>query len=313
VDAHHARLELSEAGALTLRDLHSVNGTRDATGPLGDRHTTLRSGSGFHIGKTQIRVYEPDHPVPPARSPSIAEQLMATFSQPLVAAGLTLIALGAYLGFDYLQATQEYKIERAVSQGLEFAVGGVIWMLFWGLVSKLARGESHLLAHWCVGAAFLGLTPLTQEIVEWVAFNLQSTTAYQIADGLLSFLIAVASLFIAVAFATHLSRRARWLLALAPALVMLGITQFVPLLAANQENVAVPTVVRISKPPGLLVASPEPLSRFLADTDALFEETSRLAEKAELEARSKRADAAQAAGEALKNTGSSLLPGAPTP
>jgi hypothetical protein len=276
VDAQHLIIERHDDGSYWARDLGSVNGTRLNGQPLPAEGGSLCSGDRLEIGTSRLQVFERSHAVLPALPHTASRQWGRQLGAVRWILLATLLGLCLNLGFHYLGFVREYTLQATIREALNYALQVLAWTLFWGAITRLLRGEFHFGAHWTIGALFLGLMPLLNELVNVIAFNLQSVAAERLADALASTLALTLALFITLSLATHLRTRRRWLFAALPGLLLLLSSYLVPMLS-DDENVRRPEVVSLSRPPLFRLAQTVVPDTFIEAQDDLFQQAARLA------------------------------------
>lgn len=272
VDPRHLSVSIDEHGELVVQDLGSVNGSSINGKRLssGIAHK-LSSGDTLQLGKTRLRIYHRDHDVGPARSPSRQELFKDHLSSAPWLLGITTVSLLVYLLFDYLHFGGDYEANIAVRRTMQFGLQAGLWMLFWGTLNKLVRGEFNFWPHWCVGAVAAALLPVLDDALALIGFNWQSLPGVQLLDALINFALIGGSLYVALSFATHLKRRARLGAALVPAALLLITTYVLPMLG-EQRMVAAPELLNLSRPPAFKVVGNSDSEQFVARSAALFEQ-----------------------------------------
>lgn len=283
VDGTHATVAASfdEGGnmVLSVTDEHSANGTRLNGRPLTPgTPQTLRTGDQLQLGRTRLRVYRRDHPVGPAHSPTRLEQLKETLAQGPALLLVSLTGLALYLWLAYLNFGGDVSANIVVRKVMDFALQAGLWMLFWGTVNKLVRGEFNFWPHWCLGVAVAALVPALDELLSIIGFNWQSLQGFRLLDALTGAAVGVLAVFVALSFATHLGQRTRITIALVPALTLLLTSYALPLIT-DQRNVAAPQLLGISRPPAFKWAGASSAEKLIADSGALFEQAELVAQE----------------------------------
>lgn len=268
-EAIHAKVHNNGNGGWTLEDTGSANGTALNGTKLELGQATVASGDTITIGRTQITLYDPSHPVAAARSPSAFDSARDLLGNPAWALLITLLSLGAAIFLHYLEQTGEYKPDQVVTQLLALLSVGLIFTLFWSVVGKLVRGEANLLANWSLGMLSTAVLALSTDLTEWLSFNLQSLAAHTWLQAGAAFLILFITLLFALAFTTNLSRVSRILVALLPPLVALSVETIMPMFEEDKP-VNWPPAMLISRPPALQIASPTTVEDYLQDSQDLF-------------------------------------------
>ncbi|MEM1432565.1 MAG: FHA domain-containing protein [Pseudomonadota bacterium] len=276
VDPRHLTIEQQDDGSYWARDQGSVNGTRVNGHPLPPEGGPVQSGDRLEIGTSRLQVFDRAHAVLPAIPHTASRQ----WGRQLGSGGwillATLFGLCLNLIFHYFGFAREYTLQATIREAFNYGLQVLGWTLFWGVITRLLRGEFHFGAHWTVGAVFLGLTPLLNELVSVVAFNAQSVAIEGVADALISMLSLMLALFVTLSLATHLNTRRRWLFAAFPGLLLLLSSYLIPMLS-DEENVRRPEVVSLSRPPLFHLSADVSSATFVAAQDELFEQTTRLA------------------------------------
>ncbi len=272
VDPLHLRMSLNAEGAVVVQDLMSLNGTR-IRGKNIEATTKVGSGVSLHLGKTTLQVFAADHEVRPALSPSIWDQLREIIAAPRWVAAISLVSLIGLVRLGYLQTTTSYEPQQALST-LFYAVGlAGIWAVAWGLLGRLLRNESHILAHWSVALAAGLVGALLGELVVFFAWITHSVDLHQLLSVLSRSALYFVVALITLSFATHLRRWTRVGVAALPGLLLLIGTYAMPLLRDDNFR-AYPEFVTASRPPSWQLSSPEPLAMIFIDGTQLFTDSS---------------------------------------
>ncbi len=209
--------------------------------------------------------------MPAARAPSRWDDLRNWLGSPWRALLITLASLALILGFDYLEHTSKYSQVEFFQTLLAALSIGIAWTLVWGGISRLLRGEANLLANWSLGMLSAAVSVIGEDITQWLAFNLQSLSAYTTLDAVLGSLVMIVSLYGAMSIATNLRRPTRWLAATVPILLALGSTTLMPMLN-DDKPVDSPPTLSVSFPSAFQLLDGESATEFVAGTSTLFED-----------------------------------------
>ena len=276
VDPQQARVFRQEDGTLAIEDLSSTNGTR-LNGKAIVSATPFVSGDLVEVGHTLIRIFERDHAVRPTLRQSDGGWPRWLASAPVVLL-TTLLGTLSLLGFDYLGFAGEYELQNTAREAFGFAVQLVAWTLFWGTATRILRGQFHFRAHWSIGALLIGLSPLLDELVALLAFNLQSLTAYKLLDALLTAAALLLALYATFTVATHWQTARRWFAAAAPTVLLLVSAYGIPLLS-TKEAVAAPALLGLSRPPSLAFRGGVDTATFVDRQARLYDKVNELLEE----------------------------------
>ncbi|MDQ3697879.1 MAG: FHA domain-containing protein [Gemmatimonadota bacterium] len=220
----HLRIERDAQGQLVIEDVGSVNSTTVASvgtangggggggGGNGDRlsRVVLRSGLELRVGRTTLRFWDPEHPV--AATLVNADGAVQTRGAGSAVGALLVcaVAFGALTIDAWLGSYDRTSLAKHAADSVGWISALATWAGVWALATRVVRHRFHFLAHLVVASAVtVGFIALSA-VSEWAAF-LDPDAGL---DGLLWVVLGIplaAALFAGhLAFASALSRRARW-------------------------------------------------------------------------------------------------------
>jgi hypothetical protein len=220
VDARHARIALDDAGALSIEDLGSVNGlVANGEGRQHER-VALQPGAEVRVGRTVLRVRDPDEPVPAAlvdvpapgpatRSAPLGARLRWLETTPgrLLIAGAATAAVAAYSWSDSVMASAASDV---VAGTLAFAIMAAIWAGIWAIASRVSVHRFHFVGHFAVISAIavagLGWTILD----EWLSFYFPDSTLVVVVSTLLGCVLMTVLVAWHLALSSTMPGRRRW-------------------------------------------------------------------------------------------------------
>ena len=179
VDAHHAVIESVPDGIqirTTRADLPIWTGRKQIT----DTPVVVRSGDPVSIGRTHLRVFALDHPVPPLLAFDRVEQV---FSSLTTHSRLLLVLTGfiaLILGDQYLRSYQVLEFSRMAQSVIGYLAMTLAWASFWAVVARVSRGEPRFFHHWLVAVMAIALNLAADFVLEVIAFNSGSLTTVQV-------------------------------------------------------------------------------------------------------------------------------------
>lgn len=270
VDAEHARLSVTEDGELMCSDMGSLNGLRIVGAAKGAEEHTFESGGVLELGRSSLSVFRSDHAVVPAVEPSRWDAIRVLLERPAWAIGSLLLLLVCST-IELLGASARELTADSFIGGISPAVLGTgVWVLFWGVLSKLLRNSAHLTAHFSIALSSSIAVFLLSQIARYLGWQTLSVdvASFVTVAGTAALMFVVVTLTLGVA--TRLRRRRLVLLACLPGVLLLASVYLLPLL---REHAAqwYPEIVTTSYPPGWQISSGVTLSDFLADTSSLYE------------------------------------------
>ena len=170
VCAHHAVLEIDASGEVLLHDLGSVNGTFMHNHVAVEGSCRLKSGDDFYLGKTRIRVYRPDHAVPPSIRLSWVEKLAHSANKPLIAGGLCLLAAMLSLYFQYTSELAEFHLGREILGAIGILMVVALWPTAWAVFARFKKHDARFAAQLSATVLFVILISLLEKLDAWLAY-----------------------------------------------------------------------------------------------------------------------------------------------
>ncbi len=197
---------------------------------------SLKSGDRLRLGRTEIRVYSPDHAIAPTRKLLLsdwAHQDSIGFVIPLLALlGCNLLNFG----MDYLlEATREVQWKTYVTHLLWLNLGLLVWTGVWAITGKLVRHQYHFGQQLFIGTVWLILLTLIYPFLGYVDF-LNDGAALGSAFGIIVMLVMFAVLATAnLYFAT--SGRHATAIGIAISVLLVGGVSAIDFLSEDDFNV----------------------------------------------------------------------------
>lgn len=161
VDAQHATLYVDDTGQWHIDDLGSVNGLKKNRERLAKATHSITSGDIFLLGRTKIRVLQPDHPVAPATPIRRVEVFLLALGHWPVLSGLFIAYILAMLLRFYLSVLGSDNWQFFVLSQLQTVTMYVGLAIGVYLLSILFKRSGHFLSHLGV----LTLIALTEMIL----------------------------------------------------------------------------------------------------------------------------------------------------
>jgi len=157
VDASHARLTLDESGSLLVEDLGSVNGLVSGTDRIFGR-ALVRPGETLRLGRTQLRLRDPNEPLPPALvdapAPSLAvpsgSRATRLMSSTPVSLGIAGLALVVYAIAAWLSSSGRSSASDVMSKSLGMAMIVAVWAGLWSIASRIIVHQFRFVGHLAV-------------------------------------------------------------------------------------------------------------------------------------------------------------------
>lgn len=146
VSAQHVRIEYDGDG-WSIRDLGSENGLVVNDKVFKDVPVRLKSGDTLRLGRTEIRAFDPLHPVPREQRLQRTHPMIIWLSRPLNVWASFVLALCTVTGWSYLEI---WNAEPGPQ--LAAAAGGtltliLVWSALWAVAGRLIRHKSRFRGH----------------------------------------------------------------------------------------------------------------------------------------------------------------------
>ena len=285
VDASHARLSLDESGALVVEDLGSVNGLVSAEGRIFGR-AVVRPGGVVRVGRTTLRVRDPNESVAPALldrpaevvAPIATSRATRWLTSTPAMIGIAVLALVAFGLNAWLRSSGRSTSNSVVSSSLGFGALIAVWAGLWSLASRIIVHQFRFLGHLFVACA-VALGGLAWGVAdEWLEFFFPDA-------GFISVLGTVALLaLVGVLVAGHLSltsmmpRRRQWKVAaiVAASVIAIGILSS---LSKDDSFSDVPKYPATLKPIAANLVPTQSIDQFERASKQLKDEVDQLAKK----------------------------------
>lgn len=173
VAAHHARLDLCDDGSLQLQVLNSVNGaTLDVA--QGSRHlaagehAVLAPDARWRLGRSSFSLHRAEDPLPE----ELPLPMQAGPASAWVTPALAALALLWQLGSLWLANTEEAKFVDYLAPLAAIATALVVWVVGWGLLSKLFSGRFVVRVHLWLALAVMLIGAAADFVLPAFAFAL---------------------------------------------------------------------------------------------------------------------------------------------
>jgi hypothetical protein len=223
VDPRHAELLRGENGHLVLRDLGSVNGIRDRASGARMDSVALSSGGRVRLGSAEIRVFEANHPLPPALPLAADRRLTTRLAPPGRAIAVCAAALVTAAISEYQSSADSDAALPAIQAAIYVTTAVVFWAAAWALATRIVSRGFRFLQHWAWASALMILGVLLTTIGEWMDFlgpSLELGSWMMAIVGLAVLPIGIAG---HLEIASNMSSKRRWRAALGIGAIVMGL------------------------------------------------------------------------------------------
>jgi len=214
VSAKHVIITETDGG-WTIEDYASENGTYIGKQILNQQTATLTSGDVFTIGKTQIQLYAPDHPVEPAKKPIKAHKIIqfilnSNWFSSLV---LTFFYAGAFWHIiNSLFITKE-TIYKPIGIIAVLLILALFVTGFWSIISLLTKKEHNFHSNFSIIILFYLLNLIISRTSAYIGFITSNQVLNITFNIFISMFVFLFALFLHLSISTKLSKKAKYIIA----------------------------------------------------------------------------------------------------
>lgn len=279
IEARHARLVAMD-GRIVVSAVGDSKLSVDKRAVL--KATSVSSGATLTLGHTRVRLFESDHPVPPAQSTDDFLDGLAWLARPRLLVPLLLLTFAAAAIDNGLRQLGQLDALSAALTGVAPVLLCIAWAGLWALVTRVLRHEARFSSHLAIALVASIASLLLDFAAELVEYNAQSVVVREWFDH-----VALAAL-LAVLLAMHVRvtmGQLRWYWqtpAVAVALSFVGYSILTDV-ATERDFVRSPEYASIVLPDGLRWRGETVGDDFAQRAEALFDmadtERARLAEQ----------------------------------
>ena len=253
-----------------VHDQDSLNGSfLDESKQSADKHI-LHSGDIISIGKSQLRIVFPDHPVSATVKFSPFESLIERTRKPvsLVFSLAIFTLMSGYLL--YLGKQTEVTFTQVFVPAIGMTLGFSLWPAIISLISHLTKNDAR---YWSqIGISFLIFNFFWfSDIIEYVLhFNLSSAWPVSWITSLLPITLAFCLFWLNCYIGFHMSGKKRVIISASLCLLIFGGTYLVSL--SNKPDFRDrPTYDATIMTPNFLIAPSTPANEFIENAKQVFE------------------------------------------
>ncbi len=208
ISAQHVRIEF-DGTDFVIHDLASENGLT-----LNDKHhkgasAHLKSGDTVRVGLTDIRIFDPAHPVAATRRLARANPVLVFLARPVVVWLSLLSAAGASVGWKYLDSWTPDIRETLAGTGISVAIAILIWSALWGVGGRLVRHKSRFRSHVALASFFVTATCAAAIFQDYLSFLTNDSMPASMASFALNAALVVVLLYGALTLATDMTAKRR--------------------------------------------------------------------------------------------------------
>ncbi len=256
-----------------ITDNDSVNGSFLGEGKQTANGHIIGSGDIISLGKSQIRIIFPYHPVSPSIKLSTFENLINIARDPLVLiANLCIFALLTGWLF-FLNNPKEVNFTQLLVPAVGLTLLFCLWPALVALISHLTKHDARFFAQLGICLVFYNLTWISDFIESLVYFNTSSHLSMTAVVYVLPMALAFCLFWLNCYVGFHFSQQRRTVIAAGLTLLLFGGSLLVQY--SKQPDFTVkPQFDATLMAPSLMFAASSSVEDFVDDSSSLFERLS---------------------------------------
>jgi hypothetical protein len=221
VEALHLELTFIE-GRWYMRDTHSKNGTYYKNGqPLESCHV-LSSGEVFTLGKTTLRIVEPNQPVTAAQLLSEHEGWINKLAHPISAGAIVILSVLFASFMHWLQPPKALEFEDLINFGLGVGLLGLAWSLFFAGLSKVFKHEARFFSQVSLSFIFIIIHFAWAFSAQVIYFNIDQQWIHLALDYFVDFWLISLLIWLSLTIGFNHRKSVRWAIAASISLSLIG-------------------------------------------------------------------------------------------
>ena len=269
VCARHLVINRSEQGWLA-EDAGSKNGVHTGDESKKPEAINLVSGDKLQIGKTSLRFLKPDHPVEPARLLSEAGSVVDVLKLLSVVWALLSVLVMVFVFDQYQMSPNKVHFGKLVADSMVIVAGVVLWVSLWSLLGYVVGRKLFFLYLLAVTVIYIVADLMVENVIDYIAFNMNSTLMADIMSYVMGGLLLVAMLYASMTKVLLVSKKRKLILANLFAWLVVVVIGFV-VYANTPEFNHNPVYAAELKPPFGRVASSMSLQDFFDQTETMID------------------------------------------
>ncbi|WP_206486269.1 FHA domain-containing protein [Thalassotalea sp. G2M2-11] len=277
VCAEHLTIEF-DGENWRIIDQDSINGCfLDEGKKPADGHI-VRSGDIITLGKSQIRVVFPYHPVATSITLSPFENLINLAKHPVVLSVNILIFALLTGWIFYLNNPKEVNFTQLLVPAVGLSLIFAIWPAIVSLVSHLTKHDARIFTQLGICFIFYNLTWVSDFLEAFLQFNTSSASVLPTLSKLLPIVIAFCLFWLNGYIGFHLSKTRRIVIAASLTGLLFG-GGFLVQLSKKPEFSIRPKFDSTLLTPDFLIAKSSTVEAFIEDSNKLFDKVEKKAKK----------------------------------
>ncbi|WP_286234367.1 FHA domain-containing protein [Thalassotalea sediminis] len=253
-----------------IQDLDSANGSFLGEGKKSADGHVIHSGDIIRIGKSQVRILFPFHPVEASITLSPFENLINLTKHPaILISNIVVFALITGWLF-FLNNPTEVKFTQLLVSAAGMTLVFSVWPIGVALVSLLTKHDARIWTQLGICFIFYNISWISDFIETVVTFNTASGSILVFMTGLTPIVIAFCLFWLNIYIGFHVSNKRRMIVASGLTILLVG-GSFLVQVSKKPDFSIKPNFNTTLLTPTFLFAGSSSVDEFIEDTDELFQ------------------------------------------
>lgn len=269
ISGHHAEI-LHNGADWVLSDMGSTNGSRVNGKDCKDGTAILHSGDTITLGRTTLRIFDPQHPVPAATPMEVQSRIVKALQGHVLPWLLFFAAIAAAvtrLYFDtWVDDTKYFLINFSAGVGMLI----ILWAVPWAVTGRLMRHKSYYQTQVALASLFTILASVAISVMNIVNFYTNENVLAAISSYLLQIVFCGTLLYGCLTVSTYMTKKRRKTIAAFFAIGLVTIIYATGYIGKDSFEIqpSYPTVLEPYLDRWLAV---DTMDSFMTDNEALFD------------------------------------------
>jgi len=259
-------------------DLQSINGSfLENSKHSADKHI-IRSGDVISMGKSQIRVLFPDHPVEESVTFSTFENLISFTRHPAVLISSILLFTFVASFIFYLNSTNKFNLTQLLVPAVGMTLLFALWPSMVSLISHLTKHDTRIMNQLGMSFLFFNLMWVSDVFESIVDFNFSSNWPVTSLITLIPIALAFCLFWLNCTIGFHMTAKRRITVAFSLTALLFG-GSYVIQLSKKPDFSPWPSYNASIMTPNFLFSQSSSTQEFIANSEKLFEKAQASAKK----------------------------------
>lgn len=261
-----------------VSDVDTINGSFLEGSKSVVKGHIVKSGDIISLGKSQVRVLFPDHPVEESTSFSPFESLIDLARHPLtIVCSIALFTAVSGLLF-YLNHSKEVSFTQLFVPAISMALMFALWPAVISVVSHLTKHDARITSQLGISFIFFNLMWASDIVERFIHFNVSSQWSFMWLVSVVPIVLSFCLFWFNCSIGFHTTERRRLIIAAALTTLFFGGSSLIEL-SKKPDFSVLPKYDATLMTPAFNITSGASVDEFIADSAKLFEDVTKEIDK----------------------------------